>query len=72
MKFMDCSGLSVLCRTRNRVLALGGQLRLVSHDPRFLRLLRLTGLKGCFCVLEELPADIAAADAKGQRAGVIA
>jgi anti-sigma B factor antagonist len=48
VSFIDCSGLGVLCRTRNRVLARHGRLRLVSGSARFLRILRCTGLAGVF------------------------
>ncbi|QOV33742.1 STAS domain-containing protein [Streptomyces ferrugineus] len=54
--FIDCSGLGVLCRTRNRVVARQGALRLVSRSARFLRLLRITGLTGVFEIHPDLPA----------------
>lgn len=46
--FIDCAGLSVLCRTRNRVRARRGRLRLVTDSGSFLRVLRATGLGGVF------------------------
>ncbi|GGT40455.1 hypothetical protein GCM10010254_70430 [Streptomyces chromofuscus] len=46
--FIDCTGLGLLCRTANRVRARHGRLRLVTEDPHFLRVLRLTGLSGAF------------------------
>ncbi|MHC3472709.1 STAS domain-containing protein [Streptomyces sp. 7R007] len=54
VSFIDCSGLGVLCRARNRVLARRGRLRLVTADPRFLRLLRPVGLAGVFEVRARL------------------
>ncbi|MGW2741172.1 STAS domain-containing protein [Streptomyces sp. NPDC001450] len=53
--FIDCAGLGVLCRTRNRALARQGRLRLVADSPGFLRLLRTTGLSGVFEVLPRPP-----------------
>ncbi|MFJ9818608.1 STAS domain-containing protein [Streptomyces sp. NPDC101151] len=49
--FIDCTGLGVLCRTRNRALARRGRLRLVADSPGFLRMLRVTGLSSVFEVL---------------------
>ncbi|MCX5373510.1 STAS domain-containing protein [Streptomyces sp. NBC_00015] len=48
VSFIDCAGLGVLCRTRNRVKARRGRLRLVADDALFLRTLRCTGLSGVF------------------------
>ncbi|MFB0617947.1 STAS domain-containing protein [Streptomyces sp. AGS-58] len=53
--FVDCAGLGVLCRARNRVLARAGRLRLVTDSAEFLRLLRLTGLRDVFALLPRLP-----------------
>ncbi|WP_051790314.1 STAS domain-containing protein [Streptomyces sp. NRRL S-1022] len=53
--FIDCAGLGVLCRARNRVLARRGRLRLVTDSARFLRMLRATGLWGVFEVQPRLP-----------------
>lgn len=53
--FIDCAGLGVLCRARNRTLARRGQLRLVADTPGFLGLLRATGLSGVFEVLPRPP-----------------
>lgn len=55
VSFIDCSGLSVLCRTRNRVLARQGRLRLVTGSDSFLRVLRVTGLGGVFEIHPHLP-----------------
>ena len=46
--FIDCSGLSVLCRVRRRVLSHGGRLEFVCAHPMTLRLLRTTGLMAAF------------------------
>ncbi|CUW32387.1 STAS domain-containing protein [Streptomyces reticuli] len=54
-EFIDCAGLGVLCRARNRVLARRGRLRLVTDSARFLRMLRVTGLDGVFEVQPRLP-----------------
>ncbi|MFD4873056.1 STAS domain-containing protein [Streptomyces sp. NPDC058420] len=55
VSFIDCSGLGVLCRTRNRVLARHGRLRLVTGSDSFLRVLRVTGLDGVFDIHPHLP-----------------
>ncbi|MFG2123425.1 STAS domain-containing protein [Streptomyces sp. NPDC048710] len=53
--FIDCAGLGLLCRARNRALARQGRLRLVSDTPGFLGLLRAAGLSGVFEVLARPP-----------------
>ncbi|MFJ4682928.1 STAS domain-containing protein [Streptomyces sp. NPDC091377] len=53
--FIDCAGLSVLCRTRNRVRARQGRLRLVAGGGGFARLLRATRLGGVFEISPDLP-----------------
>ncbi|MCZ4120516.1 STAS domain-containing protein [Streptomyces sp. H39-S7] len=58
--FIDCSGLSLLCRFRLRAQERGSRVRLVSADPAFLRLLRLTRLGRVF----EVHADLASALAR--------
>ncbi|MGW1953173.1 STAS domain-containing protein [Streptomyces sp. NPDC001920] len=55
VSFIDCQGLGVLCRTRNRVLARQGRLRLITRDACFLRLLRVVGLAGVFEIHPRLP-----------------
>ncbi|MGW3944334.1 STAS domain-containing protein, partial [Streptomyces phaeochromogenes] len=55
VSFIDCAGLGVLCRARNRTLARQGRLRLVSDSGRFLRVLRHAGLSGVFEVHPHLP-----------------
>ncbi|MGY0058565.1 STAS domain-containing protein [Streptomyces sp. LZ34] len=52
--FLDCAGVSLLCRLRNRVLERGGRLRLVIVDPRFTRLLRMVRLEDAFEVVDDL------------------
>ncbi|NYV78646.1 anti-sigma factor antagonist [Streptomyces sp. UH6] len=44
VEFFDCSGLRLLFRARRRVLARGGELRVVCADRLVLRILRVTGL----------------------------
>ncbi|WP_041993892.1 STAS domain-containing protein [Streptomyces sp. AcH 505] len=58
--FMDCSGLSVLCRARKRLLRGGGGIRLVVNDSAVLRLLRLTGLAEVFDTVADLPHEVPA------------
>jgi len=53
--FIDCSGLRLLCRTRNRVLARHGRLRLVTGDGCFLRILRAARLADVFEIHPDLP-----------------
>jgi anti-sigma B factor antagonist len=57
--FIDCAGLGVLCRTRNRVLARDGRLRLVTGSRRFLWILRAVGLGGVFEVHPDLSTALA-------------
>ncbi|MFI9251023.1 STAS domain-containing protein [Streptomyces sp. NPDC053069] len=53
--FIDCTGIGVLCRARNRTLARRGRLRLVTESAVFRRMLRATGLWGVFEVHTRLP-----------------
>jgi anti-sigma B factor antagonist len=53
--FMDCSGLRLLCRTRNRVLARQGRLRLVTGNGCLLRMLRAARLADVFEIHPDLP-----------------
>ncbi|MFI9780665.1 anti-sigma factor antagonist [Streptomyces sp. NBC_01003] len=46
--FFDCSGLTLLMRTRRRVESRGGRLRVVCNQPLTLRLLEVTGLLPLF------------------------
>ncbi|MBQ0988208.1 STAS domain-containing protein [Streptomyces sp. F63] len=48
--FLDCRGLALLCRARNRALSRGGRLRLVASDGHILRVMRLTRLARVFDV----------------------
>ena len=48
VEFLDCSMLSVLCRTRRRTLERGGRLTLVCVRPWHLRILKATGLDTLF------------------------
>ncbi|MFG2746702.1 STAS domain-containing protein [Streptomyces chartreusis] len=60
VSFIDCTGLGVLCRSRNRVLTRQGRLRLVSQNPCFLSILGLTGLADAFEINPDLPTALAA------------
>lgn len=60
MSFIDCSGLRLLCRARNRTLDRHGRLRLVSDSCCFLRILRGTQLAGVFEIHPELSAALTA------------
>ncbi|WP_406443398.1 STAS domain-containing protein [Streptomyces sp. NBC_00631] len=55
VSFIDCSGLGMLCRVRNRIRSRHGRLHLVPPDHAFLRLLRRTGLNGIFELSHPLP-----------------
>jgi anti-sigma B factor antagonist len=55
VRFIDCAGLGVLCRARNRALARQGRLRVVTDSVNFRRLLRVTGLSGVFETHPRLP-----------------
>lgn len=59
VSFIDCAGLGVLCRTRNRIRARHGRLRLVTGSSGFLRLLRAVGLGGVFEVHPRLSTALA-------------
>ena len=52
--FIDGSGLRLLCRARNRVLARQGRLRLVADSGRLLRILRAALLADVFEILPDL------------------
>ncbi|MGW2648905.1 STAS domain-containing protein [Streptomyces sp. NPDC001393] len=53
--FIDCAGLGVLCRARNRTSARQGRLRLITESAGFRRILRVTGLGDVFEVHTRLP-----------------
>lgn len=59
VRFIDCSGLSVLCRARRRVLSHGGTVQLVCDRPMTLRLLRAAGLMTAFRPVADLDAALA-------------
>ncbi|WP_171113581.1 MULTISPECIES: STAS domain-containing protein [Streptomyces] len=59
VSFMDCTGLGVLCRTRNRVMARHGRLHVVADSTFLRRTLRHASLAGVFEVLPCLPDDVA-------------
>ncbi|MET7451959.1 STAS domain-containing protein [Streptomyces sp. NPDC005574] len=61
VSFIDCAGLGLLCRARNRARARQGRLRLVADSDRFLRMLCCTGLADVFDVLPGRPEDAPAA-----------
>ncbi|MGI5372054.1 STAS domain-containing protein [Streptomyces iakyrus] len=58
VSFIDCSGLGVLCRVRNRIRARHGRLRLVTGSTRLARVLRHAGLAEAFEVLPGMPGGI--------------
>ncbi|NEA48030.1 STAS domain-containing protein [Streptomyces sp. SID10815] len=68
--FIDCAGLGLLCRLRNRVTARGGRLRLVSDSAAFRRILRRTGLTGVFQVLPEFTGTPAVERVREERPAV--
>ncbi|MER5573948.1 STAS domain-containing protein [Streptomyces massasporeus] len=59
VSFIDCSGLGVLCRVRNRVRARHGRLRLVTGSTSLRRVLRHTGMAGVFELLPGMPVGVA-------------
>ncbi|NEE05397.1 STAS domain-containing protein [Streptomyces sp. SID7499] len=59
VSFIDCTGLGVLCRVRNRVGARQGRLRLVTDSASLRRVLRHTGMAGVFEVLPGMPVGVA-------------
>ncbi|MFF5439263.1 STAS domain-containing protein [Streptomyces achromogenes] len=60
VSFIDCAGLGMLCRARNRVVERQGRLRLVAVGPRILRVLSGAGLNGVFEIYDRLPEALAA------------
>ncbi|WP_234323961.1 STAS domain-containing protein [Streptomyces sp. NRRL S-481] len=62
--FIDCTGLGVLCRARNRAEARQGRFRLVTGSAGFRRILRAVGLAEVF----ELYSDLGTALAPAMRA----
>ncbi|MGW2098680.1 STAS domain-containing protein [Streptomyces olivaceoviridis] len=60
VSFIDCAGLGMLCRARNRVVKRLGRLRLVTDSNQFLRILRAAGLDGVFDMHDHLPEALTA------------
>ncbi|MFE9120390.1 STAS domain-containing protein [Streptomyces sp. NPDC007172] len=58
--FINIYGLRLLLRTRIRVLERGGTLRVLPDTHQVSRILRLTGTKSDFCLLETLPPHLTA------------
>lgn len=63
--FIDGSGLRLLCRARNRVLARQGRLRLVADSGRLLRILRPALLADAFDICPDLHMDLFDAPEQG-------
>lgn len=55
VSFLDCSGLGLLCRARNRALQRQGHFRLITNSDKVLCLLRHTGLAGAFELHPDVP-----------------
>ncbi|MFE3165252.1 STAS domain-containing protein [Streptomyces sp. NPDC059224] len=72
VSFIDCSGLALLCRARNRVRSRAGRLRVVTPGGGFPRLLRCTGLGDTFELYPGLPEALAATDSPGPASAAIA
>ncbi|WP_046500938.1 STAS domain-containing protein [Streptomyces odonnellii] len=58
VSFLDCRGLSVLCRARRRIRERGGRLALIIRNPPIHRMLRITGLLDAFDVLDACPSPV--------------
>ncbi|MEV6497554.1 STAS domain-containing protein [Streptomyces prunicolor] len=65
VSFIDCAGLGVLCRARNRTAARRGRLRLVTGDTGLLRILRHAQLGGVFEIHARLSNALAARPESG-------
>ncbi|MFJ6898050.1 STAS domain-containing protein [Streptomyces hokutonensis] len=65
VSFIDCAGLGVLCRARNRTAARDGRLRFVASDTGFLRILGHAELGGVFEIHARLPNALAAKPESG-------
>jgi anti-sigma B factor antagonist len=59
LEFIDCYGLSLLVRTRRRVLDGGGSFRLACDHRPTRKLLSMTGLDGVFHPVRTLPEALA-------------
>ncbi|MFF4957233.1 STAS domain-containing protein [Streptomyces sp. NPDC001222] len=58
VSFVDCAGLGLLCRVRNRVVARGGRLRLLVDGTCVSQVLRRARLAGVFDLCSGVPEDI--------------
>ncbi|MFP3989758.1 STAS domain-containing protein [Streptomyces sp. E11-3] len=67
--FMDCRGLALLCRARNRVQTRGGRIRLVVDNPHVLRLLRRAELGQAFDLYPSLLGALPAVPGRTSRSG---
>lgn len=72
VSFIDCAGLSLLCRARNRVRSRIGRLRLVVPGGGFLRLLHCTGLSGVFELYPGLGEALTGKDLSGPASVAVA
>lgn len=68
VSFIDCAGLGLLCRARDRVGRRHGRLRVVTNGDRVPRVLRAAGLDGAFALYES-PAEAVAAGRGAALAG---
>jgi anti-sigma B factor antagonist len=66
LSFIDCSGLSALCRAQRRTAARGGRLRLVTGKAGFLRILRHAQLGGLFEIHAGLPTALTSKPESGE------
>ncbi|MEV8540954.1 STAS domain-containing protein [Streptomyces sp. NPDC051572] len=66
LSFIDCAGLGVLCRARNRTATRGGRLRIVTGKTGFLRILRHAQLGGAFEIHARLSNALAAGPESGE------
>ncbi|MFG3203807.1 STAS domain-containing protein [Streptomyces sp. NPDC048192] len=58
--FIDCAGLGMLARVRNRAVERHGRLRLVTDSSRLRRILSGAGLGGVFEIYGPMPEALAA------------
>ncbi|MEV0738248.1 STAS domain-containing protein [Streptomyces sp. NPDC050549] len=65
VSFIDCAGLGVLCRARNRTAARGGRLRLVTGRTGFLRILHHARLGDAFEIHARLSKALSAGPEPG-------
>ncbi|MFI2206534.1 STAS domain-containing protein [Streptomyces sp. NPDC020192] len=60
VSFIDCAGLGMLCRARNRAVQRQGRLGLVTDSNQILRVLSGAGLDGVFEIYDRLPEALTA------------